>query len=214
MNSFSGNVKGSGRSIIVATESSSAGRPATRHASPSSTAVTWNGMIRPGSRPRPERRAPARPPPLGDRRATPTALAPTNARGSSSDWTVAAISSSRADVGRRRGRGRRDRAGHRRAARTPRRRSPRRRRRRPGASTATPRTASSDRGEQRERHDQPRALVDAAVGEDLAVLGELELAPYEPVGELAGLDGERADVPGDLLGVLGTPRRKITSKTP
>ena len=35
----------------------------------------------------------------------------------------------------------------------------------------------------------------------VAVVGELELAAHEPVGELAGLDGERADVAGDRLGL-------------
>ena len=45
----------------------------------------------------------------------------------------------------------------------------------------------------------PRAVVDAAVGEHLAVVGELEFATHESIGELAGLDRERADVAGDLL---------------
>ncbi len=53
-----------------------------------------------------------------------------------------------------------------------------------------------------ERHEVPGAPVDAAVGEDLAVVGELELATHQAVGELARLDGERADVAGDLFVVL------------
>ena len=65
---------------------------------------------------------------------------------------------------------------------------------------------ASGRREQRERDDQPRAVVDAAVGEHLAVVGELELAADEAVRELAGLDGERADVAGDLV-VVG--RRRV-----
>jgi hypothetical protein len=40
------------------------------------------------------------------------------------------------------------------------------------------------------------------VGEDLAVLGELELAPHEAIRELAGVDRERADVARDLFVVL------------
>ena len=65
----------------------------------------------------------------------------------------------------------------------------------------------------------PRAAVDAAVGEDLAVVGELELAADETVRELAGLDGERADVAGDLVvigsGASGSSvRRNTTSNTP
>ena len=45
--------------------------------------------------------------------------------------------------------------------------------------------AVSGRRQQGERHDEPRAAVDAAVGEHLAVVGELELAADEAVGELA-----------------------------
>ena len=49
-----------------------------------------------------------------------------------------------------------------------------------------------------------------------AVIGELELAADEPVGELAGLDGERADVAGDRLAVaLGIEiAAEDTSNTP
>ena len=45
----------------------------------------------------------------------------------------------------------------------------------------------------------PRAAVDPAVGHDEPVVVEVELTPHEAVGELAGLDGERADVAGDLV---------------
>ena len=57
----------------------------------------------------------------------------------------------------------------------------------------------SGRRQQRERHEVPRAAVDAAVGEDLAVFGELELALHQPVGELAGLDREWVDVASHLF---------------
>ena len=59
--------------------------------------------------------------------------------------------------------------------------------------------------QQCERDVGPRSLVDPAVGDHLAVVVELELAAHEPVGELAGFDGERADVAGDLLARLVEP---------
>ena len=78
---------------------------------------------------------------------------------------------------------------------------------------------SVDGREQGEWHDQPGTAVDPAMGEDLPVVGELELAADEAVGELAGLDGERTDVAGDFValrrGRVGSPvRRKTTSNTP
>ena len=73
--------------------------------------------------------------------------------------------------------------------------------------------------QQRERDDEPRTAVDATVGEHLAIVGELQLATYEAVGELAWIDGERADVAGHLIVVRrwtsGSPvRRNTTSRTP
>ena len=65
----------------------------------------------------------------------------------------------------------------------------------------TPVVTSGGR-EKGERHDVPRTVVDAAVGEHLAVVGELELAANQPVGELARLDRERADVASDLFAVV------------
>src|SRR5215207_7043763 len=56
-----------------------------------------------------------------------------------------------------------------------------------------------DGREQGERHHVPRPSVDTTVGEDLAVLGELELTAHQPVRELAGLDAEGADVACDVL---------------
>ena len=41
------------------------------------------------------------------------------------------------------------------------------------------------------------------MGEDLAELGELQLAANEPIRELPRLDRERADVAGNLLVVFG-----------
>ena len=77
----------------------------------------------------------------------------------------------------------------------------------PPTAPVTPAVSVSHGRQQGERHEVPRAAVDAAVGEDLAVVGELQLAAHEPVGELAGLDGERADVAGDLLVVLASRPR-------
>ena len=71
-------------------------------------------------------------------------------------------------------------------------------------------------GEQGEGDHVPGAAVDAAVGEQLAVVGELQFAAHEAVRELSGLDIERADVAGDRLALaLGFEvGLKITSKTP
>ena len=76
------------------------------------------------------------------------------------------------------------------------------------------RRANHSGGQERERDDDPGAAVDAAVGEDGAVVVELELAAHEAVGELAGLDGERVDVAATCSLSSSYPRRKTTSNTP
>lgn len=58
------------------------------------------------------------------------------------------------------------------------------------------------RGKKGERHREPRTTVDATVGEDLPVLGELELTLDQPVGEFSRLDRERTDIASHLLVVL------------
>src|ERR1700712_151857 len=69
----------------------------------------------------------------------------------------------------------------------------------PAGGGGRDRLRGSDGGQQREREEVPRAVIDAAVGEDLPVLRELELALHQPVGELARVDVERADVARHLL---------------
>lgn len=50
-----------------------------------------------------------------------------------------------------------------------------------------------------ERHQMPGTLIDATVGENLTIIGELEFCFHQAVGEFAGFHGERADIAGYLL---------------
>ena len=58
-------------------------------------------------------------------------------------------------------------------------------------------------GQKGEWHQMPRPMIDAAVGKDLAVRVELELTSNKSIGELSGLDSERADIAGNLF-VVGS----------
>ena len=81
-----------------------------------------------------------------------------------------------------------------------------------GVSTSATVTGGSGRRQQRQRYEVPRAPADAAVGDDLPVLGEVELTLHEPVRELAGVDLERADVAGDLLVVLEQSKVEVLGR--
>jgi EAL domain-containing protein (putative c-di-GMP-specific phosphodiesterase class I) len=58
--------------------------------------------------------------------------------------------------------------------------------------------ASDGRWQQGERHQMPRTAIDTAMGEDLAVFGELEIALHQAIRELARLDREGAHIAGDF----------------
>ena len=48
----------------------------------------------------------------------------------------------------------------------------------------------------------PRSMIHSAMGENLAILGEIELTFDEAIGELPWINCERADVAGDLLSIF------------
>ena len=48
----------------------------------------------------------------------------------------------------------------------------------------------------------PRSMIHSAMGENLAILGEIEFTLDEAIGELPWINRERTDVAGDLLGVF------------
>lgn len=48
----------------------------------------------------------------------------------------------------------------------------------------------------------PRSMIYSAMGENLAILGEIELTFDEAIGELPWINCERADVAGDLLSIF------------